>query len=257
MKVQNLANRVKLSLQHHLELLFLTHQMVNWHGVFKTILFLNCISFSLQFTALWAEPGLWELSIAHTSLSLHYLALEEHLLSIHQHGVCATTIWAANCWWSQRGAAVLPSFPQQCHSHLACRGAAAAADHSSLTGMELLVALAQRKLCQCSSAALGNRMEVRDWAWLLLRAKAALWGVWKGSDAAFCLWLGHRKAATTKKVFSQSVGVGLVSQSLMLWAMLVCKPLMSLWMHFSWSWLWIHWQKKKGLYGVLLKGPEV
>lgn len=111
MKLQSLVNRVKLSLQHHLELLFLTHQMVNWPGVFKTILFLKCISFSLQFTALWAKPGLWELSIAHTSLSLHYLALEEHLLSIHQHGVCATTIWAANCWWSQRGAAVLPSFP--------------------------------------------------------------------------------------------------------------------------------------------------
>lgn len=184
MKAQNLVNTVKLSLQHHLELLFLTHQKVNWPGIFKTILCSsNCISFSLQFTSFASceqRLGYESCLLLIPAFFLHYLALEEHLLSIHQHGVCATTIWAANCWCSQRGAVVLPSIPTAVPL-------TAGVPWWSSSSRSLIpnwdgapwwhwLKRMLGKLCQCSSAALGNSMHRgHPLGWLILGAKPALW----------------------------------------------------------------------------------
>lgn len=83
---------------------------------------------------------------------------------------------------------------------------------------------------QCSSAAGGNT--VREGHPLGLahpEGKISPLECLKGpSNAAFCLWLGHRKAATTKLCSHSQWKLGLVSQYLVLQGMLVCKPLMSL-----------------------------
>lgn len=137
--------------------------------------------------------------------------------------------------------------PQQCHSHLACCAVQSRAAHPSpLTGMELLGGSGRAHLLGLAHP----------------QGKASPLECLKGpSDAASCLWLGHRncrKGILTVMEGRISVTVLDASRHAALQALDVTVNAFSTMYHIHDCEYIVKKKKKKGLYGVLLlEGPEV